>query len=319
MENRMEIFKKWSEKIDVPVEEIVKQYNKYLEELKDEKKAFKKLRIELSQESGSLASSAVPFYGYLIGDSGLYDIIDNMKQIALNMYNDPERREEAISRGMVTEDGQPLDWRRTVFGRPNPNFGMPLTGAIYERDLIGIVSSTPDFESPKLAYIIAEGSEATNLQEIELFNYYKFRATVRKKRQPEDPLRLAVGRGTVFRKYETNILPVEIANKIECFPIELETIETIYKDKFEKKRRTSYLASFRGDVNDLSLEPINGFRRFYLVEESSAELAKNSLLVRIPSNIPIIFTELDTVQVFGRLFKTRNNRFGLEAKAYICC
>lgn len=79
----IESFNKWSKKSGVSTEELEMRFNKILsEEPGNLKRAKKVLRIELSDEVGSLFSNAVPFYGYFIGDSGMFDWIQRMKDSA---------------------------------------------------------------------------------------------------------------------------------------------------------------------------------------------------------------------------------------------
>ena len=312
--NRLESFRKWSEKTGIPVEEIVSRYNAYLQEYKDEAKAFKKIRVEISDEHGSLFSNAVPFYGYLMGDSGLYDWSEIMRERAERLWNS-DRREEAIREGIISPEGLPLDTRRTRFGRPNPKFGMPLTEPEFQRDLFGVVSSTPDFETVRLAYIIATGENAENFKDIELFKWFRFRATVGKARRDSNVIRLNVGKATKFQEISPDLTPEELANKLEFFDVEEDILSRIYEDKFSR-RGSQYIASFRGDAVELRLEPVRNYRVFYLVSEGE-ELLATRLKCRVPVQIPVLIHELDKVQVFGRLWRDRLGHYTIDVKGYI--
>jgi len=68
--------------------------------------------------------------GLCIGVSPKIDLIALMRKKAQLIWEqNPER---AISEGITDEEGNPLDYRPTIFGRENPNFGKPLPEDAHE-------------------------------------------------------------------------------------------------------------------------------------------------------------------------------------------
>jgi len=62
--------------------------------------------------------------GVFFGDTGPIDRLEAIRNIARRRL--AENREQAIAEGYVDAEGNFLDVRKTVFGRPNPNYGKPL-------------------------------------------------------------------------------------------------------------------------------------------------------------------------------------------------
>jgi len=307
--------KQWEKKLGIPYKELEDRLKKYIEEHKDLKKAWRKFRVDLLCEEGSLVSNATPFYGYLIGDSGIRDRIEELKEIALKMYNS-DRQQEAIERGMVSPDGVPLDWRtKNRFGQPNPRKGLPLEGSEFVRELYAVASSTPDFERPFLARIVAYGENATNMKQIQLFKFYKFRANVGRKPRESNIITLNVGRATLFREYPSEITIEEIVNKLPVNDLDSLFLEEEYKNHYENKSRTSYLSLVRGVVGPVYLEPRNNYRSFRMISEDEDETTP---WCRIPVTVPITFKRGDELIVLGRIWKSRRDgSYGLDVKGYI--
>jgi len=111
-----ETLEKWWKKLNVDSKVVNDIFTKFLSEEKDEKKARLKTIGKLQEEYGSLISNAQWFYVYLLDDSAVIDIFDLMRQKSINMFNDPNRQQEALDKGMVTIDGTLLDYREKVYG-----------------------------------------------------------------------------------------------------------------------------------------------------------------------------------------------------------
>jgi len=317
-EKYTKLLDKGSKKWGVKKEELSNLLTSYYNEVNDWSKAWRRLKVEMSAEAGSFLSSATMFYAYLIGDSGMFDWIERMRQKALAMYNDPERREEAISKGYVTIDGTPLDWRDKKFGRDNPQKGLPLEGEEFERDLFAVISESPDFSNVEVGRVIALGDSAENMKDIELFKFYKFRATRRKRSRPDLPLQLNVTSVTKFREIDPGITPGELANKIPYLDVDEHIIFEEYKEKYLNKPRSSLFSSIRGVVQEISTSPVKNRRSFAIVSTDEEDFAEWGLVCRMSVNIPVIFKVNDEVQVFGRIWQSRRSgKFGVDVQGYL--
>jgi hypothetical protein len=63
---------------------------------------------------------------FVIGDSGLFDKINMIKNIAKS-YSSKHGISAALERGYINEKNQILDTRKQIFGKDNPKYGEPLT------------------------------------------------------------------------------------------------------------------------------------------------------------------------------------------------
>jgi len=314
----LEKIQKWSKKTGLKEEELINRFKGFLSKEKDPTRALKLLRNELSEEFGSMASTATPFYVYLIGDSGMFDWVERMKAKVARMI-EQGRRDEAIQKQYMTPEGQILDWRAKKFGRDNPNKGLPLEGFEFERDLLGLVSSDPNFERVDLAEIVATGKRAENLKEIELFNFYRFRGNVGKKPRGSNYIRIFPGTGCRFNKYVTDITPAELVNKIEYFELGEGVLKDLYNN-FYKTKGSNYLVAIKGEVSRINFEPRENSRRkyrSYIMVPEDLDLFEESLYCQLDINIPIKFRELDPVVSIGRLWTSNRGGYGLETRGYI--
>jgi hypothetical protein len=315
-----EKFKTISEKTKISIVELKQRYAEFFQKEGSAKIAMNKLKAEVSEENGSLISTAVPFYGYVLGDSGLFDWIDLMSQKSKDMYENPETQNKAVKDGYTTEDGVPLERRQKKFGRPNEKCGQPLEGTEYERDLYVIASANEDFSNAKLAMLSANNEDATNIKNVDLFKTIKFRANVGKIDATSNMLNLRIGAGTKFRESECKLTPIEIANKVNYIDATQEEIASEY-DIFAKNPKTKYMSIVRGTVSKIYMEPSyntkNPARTIYIMS-SEEDIASIMLRVRIPISIPIVIREGEDIQVFGRIWKSfKTGKYTLEAKGYI--
>ena len=302
-----ETLEKWSKKLNVDFKTVNDIFTKFLSEEKDEKKARLKTIGTLQEEYGSLISNAQWFYVYLLDDSGVIDIFDLMRQKSINMFNDPNRQQEALDKGMVTIDGTPLDYREKVYGKINENKGLPLTGHLYSRTFFGIVSNVENFDSPFIGEMTANGEYAQNLNTIGTFKFFKFRGNQNRK----NPNRINLGPATKFIEIGTKITPREIADKV--FTVPMDQVEQNYKDNFAGKKNVSYVCPIRGSVTYLSLQPIQNHRIAVLSDEDSA----SNIRCRFHESIPINFQAYDELLTFNKLYSDRQGRIGANVKAYM--
>lgn len=302
-----EILNKWATKLKVDITKVEAIYNQHLLKVQDEKKARLLTIGSLQEEYGSIASNAPFYYIYVLEDSGVVDIFELMRQKAINMLNDPARHDQALSEGLITEDGTPLDYRKMVFGKLNDQKGMPLVGSSKQRTILALASSKEDFSGPFVGELIARGDFAENLDNFEHWKFYKVRANPGK----NSPTRLNLGPASKFQDYNPPLTLAEIANRIPIDPI--DDLHKIYDREFAGKKRTNYLSAIRGSVTFLMLQPIYNSRIFALTDEDAGA----DIRCRISENIPIIFQEADEVLAFCRLYLDKQKKIGAQVRAYM--
>jgi len=299
---------KWAIKFGVTTEYIEGIYAKNFMKINDEKRARALTMGNLEEEFGSIISNAATFYVYLLSDSGPVDIFDLMRQKSLNMYNDPDRSAEAQSKQMISPDGIPLDYRKQVFGKLNEGFGLPLTGSLFSRSFIGVVSETEDFTKAFISEMIAKDEFAKTLNDVVPRHFYKFRGNQNKK----VPTRITISKTTKFIPFQPKVTVGEIAAKVPMV-YEIENLEDVYREQFAGKKNTAFLAPVRGTVIHMSLEAFKGARNFIIYDEDSEQ----KLRCRISDKIPIEFKASDEVLTFNRLYADRSGKIGAETKAYM--
>ncbi len=71
------------------------------------------------------------FKGFVIGNLGVRDRLEEIRRKAERVFEN-EGLEAAVEQGLMNPDGEVLDIRETLFGRPNPNYGKPLDPSAHE-------------------------------------------------------------------------------------------------------------------------------------------------------------------------------------------
>ena len=131
------IFQKWAPKVGKTVEEIENEFLELLETNKkkhaSEKAAINYTMMQLrTMYTSALRTNAIWFQGMVLGMSEPNYYMVRKYEKALQMYNEPDSRDEAVELGMVNEDGAPVDDRDILSsGKPNPNYNVPLAEIEY--------------------------------------------------------------------------------------------------------------------------------------------------------------------------------------------
>ena len=131
-EKTMQYFKEWSEKIGVPIEEMVEQYKVQYEYWQKRHPGKSADFYDNAARSavyvhfkGRRFTRAKPWDGVFVGVGPAMDVTARQREQALEILRtDPER---AYREGWVNENGEPIDMRKTLpNGRPNPFYGRVL-------------------------------------------------------------------------------------------------------------------------------------------------------------------------------------------------
>jgi len=287
-----------SERSGIPLHKLEERYLAYKKEeeekCKDEKekpmfldtKAYYRLLAEVSKEVEAITTSkAVMYQGYIIGDTGIKNLAEFMRNKALKMYNDPTTREDAILLGLTDEKGTVLDPRKGVKGP------RPLPEKILLRTLYTVIIDTKT-KIPRLA--ILELTNKTVNVEPKLFVPCRFRANPSKTKT--DYIRLRSSKYTKFEEIDMDVNIIEtLKQSLEIIP--LRRLETWYH---EHKSNRFAIVGIEGIVRDLNLEPniFTGSRRMDILETEEDLL--EPLRCYVPSHLSINFGEYSKVIVIGR-------------------
>lgn len=314
-----EYIKRWSEKLGISEEDILKDFNGLVEDERkihkdaseDEQKtrALQRLAMIFKKQ---LRSPAIGFEGMLIGASDLVDTVARVRREAKALYK--ENPQKAIVDGITDDDGVPLDTRQEwSTGNPNRNFGKPLPENNWLRTIFGIAMKSGNGGDPK-PFIMNVGGEVARNEDIPIFKPVKFRA-IDRSGDNNDTYTLNSSMFTKFEVDETLSLPKPkdmLTKYCSNMMIDISNLEEYHlrvKDDYNR------LAIVEGDVSTLILEPTSvGSRRIVLEDESKMleDLESLGVICWIPPRINIDFGEQSKVIVLGRT--TQGKKLGTDGK-----
>lgn len=130
------MLKSWSEMLGIPFEELEQDYLSRFDKNKkrgqSESAAANNALIQMkSRYTAELRTNAIMFEGIILGISINHYLVSKYDK-AKRFISGEAEKEEAISRGMVDEDGEPLDDRSKFNnGKVNPDFGKRLIDCRY--------------------------------------------------------------------------------------------------------------------------------------------------------------------------------------------
>lgn len=287
------VMPKITKKFGITKEEIMEEYEKALAEVgkvpNAETLAWRKTVTALETMYGSWRSPAIMINAYVIGESGLIDIV--------------ETRHKPHSRiiGFVDANGVELDYRETIFkNTPNPQFNQPYSNPEYEREIYAIVSENETFDNCKLVRLLARFDVAENLF-IECWKFYKVRVSIPKATQDQTRLTYTITKASKFVEINPNIAPYELINKIDTIPISraIDAVEMV-KD-LKPYEQGIYAVS--GFIMSVQRE----------IKESSKSMVVrigdefgNSMIAMFPKFFKLNVGEGSDIVVFGTLFKLQD-------------
>jgi len=296
---------KYAKKFNVSKEYVMSLYMSNMNQLQDEKKALLSTYGDLLYESGRDV-----YYTYILNDEGPIDMFELMRQSVTRVleHGNEEEIDKVYADEKAWEDGTVLDYRKTVFGRPNENKGQPLTGSSWQRTIWCIVADNESFEGAKLVEITSSGDTAKNLDIVPGFAYYKAFINPSKK----NPNRFSFGKTSAFKPWIPKVSNAEIANRIPVIDIGPD-LEEEYKKYFAGKKYPRHVTAIRGYVTWMSLDVVRGTRQLIITDGDTEE----SIKCNLPESIPVTYQKVDEIIAFTRLFARRNGKIGAEIRAYM--
>jgi len=221
-ESILESLKEYSEQLWIPLDrlkaDLVKYYRMDVEKHPKANKhwirAKRKLRGELRRQ-GSLFSPTRVFEGFIIGESGLLDFVEILKNKAVAAYKrDPDR---AVRDKLTDIDGTPLDPRERIFTskgwKENPNYLRPFAydDHSYARTLYGVVRKiNSDYQ---FASVYFRGDQAAELK-YPFLSDVRFRAMERNTGTSGFGLELNATQYTDIQKVDLDIKHSEVLKSV---------------------------------------------------------------------------------------------------------
>jgi len=256
-------------------------------------KAFRLTRLKIKRRAPFIGKSET-IVGRVLG-TVLIDIKDLMRRRARAMWR--TNQEEAIARGYTDEEGNPLDYRRTLFPGTkrevaNPDFGKPIIGHTWQRKLFGVAKRL-DVDSKELlftGYIRREEAVKFPVEQV-LYKTIKFRSTVR-----EDGDRL------IFPRIYTETIQ-EVDDEINWEHVlkgNITPLGEMYSWHETNKEDQNRLFITVADVVSVSAvpHPESGARRIVLDDES-IEAGEDCISGLLMKDTPLNFGDESRIYIIG--------------------
>jgi len=292
-------FKKWSKRIGKSVDEIREEYQGIVEELRKnypdqpksviERSALSLLREEYGRLYGSLRSGAEVQRGFIVADAGLFDEAEVIRSRVQRVIRE-HGRTYAEQEGLIDRDGVILDTRPTVFGRDNPNFGNPLPEHIFSRTLYGTFIID---DKPRAGRIRIFGDAAVNVE----YHFFRpFEARLIRKDDFSGLVTFNASRATSFKAIDEEWdIPGMIYSSWD-----VESIGDFIDDLQKQPKQRMSLCVVEGEVADLNLTPSKTGRRYMRLSGPDLDIGIYGVKCWIPQYVPVSFSQLDYVIVWGR-------------------
>ena len=298
-ERRMSYQKKLEElskNVGFTFEEVNKEYSKNLEVFKDEAKAWKQTKMYFARMK---PRGNMKWYQTLVlSVREPFDAIDVRKRQILKQWQNAQDKKEELMKlvqsRIVEPDGTVLDWRPTIFKKPNPNFKTkPISGSDWRRHIYGLVSDD-NFKTATFSRLSFQGEIAREKCPFEFFKTYKLLASRVDKSRFKEPLPFEV-----FRLGKSSLNAIEINVRVGLKDYTGGFIPVTAPE------RKGYCWVY-GDVD--SIRTTNGFSTFAdLVLEEPSSAVGRSVTLAIPNYFPIAFQEGERLLSFGRITEYQNN------------
>lgn len=317
----MGLMQDWSAKVGVPAEDLQKEFDERMKAVegrfKTEQAASNYVLMQMRTKfRAALRTNAIWFEGIVIGKTDPVFYMLNRYNQAKELYE--ESPQEAVNRGFTDEDGNPLDIREEVGGKPNKTFGHRIDQLKFGKRRDGVPITYKDKAVANI-YGIArkKGSDEVKDFRMSLFDFdalrefpllvpVEFRANL----YNEDEGLFEIGHSastdmqsmvdapksfTIDGILEDEIIPVaELAD--------LEQWHDAHEGDFN-----AYVLT-RGMVSSMNLEK-ERYNNIFL-DDLSLELEIDeegdvapATLVQVPKDIPIDFAEGSLMYAFARTWR----------------
>jgi hypothetical protein len=292
MTELLEKLKQYEKAYGIPMDEIEERYNTVLAEtsetdpVKRETKALIKLNSSLGRELG-FSTKAIYAVGLFFGLTEIEDSIVIGVRTAEKMARTDRQR--ALNEGYIDEDGTALDRRTQVLGKPNPNFGKPLTGTSLRRKAVGIGRHEENGTWKKTIMNFYDDT-AANIQ-MEFNRLTGFRANLRDDKP--HTLIFNASKATRFTPIDGEV-DVE---KVLSDAGEIRKLDEIEDWIAINAKDRNALIIVRAQIEKIYPEVRKGKRGLRLTD---SEIPKVNIGCNIPEYIPINFGEQSTVLVIAR-------------------
>jgi hypothetical protein len=298
---------------NIPVETLLKELQELIQKYPNQRLAVNMLmnkyrKTAQFQKIMSTKQKAEQIMGFLIGDLGMFDKAEQIRQKA-KRYIEQNGVEAAKEEQLINEAGQVLDTREQIYGRPNPKYLEPLDPNLHirSRTLLGFFKK-PNSEEFKFTTIHTEDNIlAKAWSNVKFFIPCTTFGLI--KEDTEDEMKVnsstAENTKTVFRPVKEDIEVDKIVMDYTSTHLtkisEIEQYHEQVKDAWDRR------VIIRGIVSWVNIDKPTSYGSIWMgLMDSEDETV--SVRCLIPDHLTIDFAEGSEVLVFGktRRYKSRD-------------
>jgi len=297
---------------NVPVEGLIKDYDKFLAETKNEKLALNRvvnqLRRKLTPGFRGRGNRAKPevVYGFIVADTGVMDRLAKMRREAKAAIEE-QGKEVAMDMGLINESEEVLDQRSELYGRANPKHLEPLGDAKeLRRTLFGCFKKNA--AKFKRGSLHTENNQlALAWEQVKNFTPCMTYAIIKNKASdPDMTMNSSIGKETrtVFKAIKEDYDILETIEKCYEFT-EIKEVEN-YHEKF--KDAWDRFIVVRGMIGWINVDRPTKWNAIYasIVDPELGFESEHQVRILIPEHIPVNFGECSEVIVFGKTRRAKS-------------
>jgi hypothetical protein len=299
---------------NVPIETLFKELDELMTQYPNQRLAvnalMNKYRKQVQfQKVMSTKQKAEQIVGFLIGDMGLIDKAEQIRQKA-KRYIEEHGVEAAIEEQLVNQAGQILDTREQIYGRPNPKYLEPLDPNLHirSRTLLGFFKKANTEEPFKFTTIHTEDNIlAKAWSNVKFYIPCTTYGIIKEDNKDEMKVNSSTAENTktVFRPVKEDIdVDKIVMNYAENHLTKMSEIEQYHEHVKEAWDRRVLI---RGIVSWINIDKPTTYGSIWmgLMDPEDETVSVRCL---IPDHLTIDFAEASEVLVFGRTrrYKSRD-------------
>jgi len=299
---------------NVPIETLLKELDELMTQYPSQRLAvnalMNKYRKQVQfQKVMSVKQKAEQIVGFLIGDMGLIDRAEQIRQKA-KRYIEEHGVEAAIEEQLINQAGQVLDTREQIYGRPNPKYLEPLDPNLHirSRTLLGFFKRVNSEGPFKFTTVHTEDNVlAKAWSNVKFYIPCTTYGIIKEDNEHEMKVNSSTAENTrtVFRPINEDIdvdrIVMDYAEKHLTKLSELEQYHEHVKEAWDRH------VVVRGIVSWINIDRPTSYGSVWMgLMDSEDETV--SVRCLIPDHLTIDFAEASEVLVFGRTrrYKSRD-------------
>jgi hypothetical protein len=295
----------------VPFEEVMQKFNETKETIKSDRLAVTSVmnsyrRTKSFQQVAGKKSNIVTLYGFIIGDMGLFDKADQMRN-KVKGYINKNGIQAAVEAQLINESNEILDQRQQIYGRDNPNYLEPLSPELHlrSRTLLMIARKNGDKEFKRGTIHTEDNRLAKGWEKVKFYTPCQVPVNLKEESDKDFKANSSSAEETtsVFKAIKEDMDIDKIIKEVT--EKELTAIEGVEKFHEDFKDAWDRSIVIKGAVAWVSIDRPTPFGSVWM-QIMDPDNEENAVRCMIPSHLSIDFGEGSEVIVFG---KTRVSKY----------